>query len=529
MDFKFDVINIFVLMVLVSNLLLGVFIFLSNSKERINRNFFVFSLTATGWGVTMFLFRSFPDYNSGFFAKMLYASASMIPFVFLYFIRVFPTEKFSITRKQIQILSVPFLLVFSMSLLTDELVVTSFSVPHSEPVITFNGLYHTLYALYINIYFSIGYIILFLKYFKSQGVEKVQIAYVITGTLVGTIIGVSTNLVMPYLGNFSLNWMGQIGVVSMVGAIAYSIMKHRLFNMKVLATQFIVVFLCISLFMKVLFSVDNQDFIINNAFLVLTIVVGIFLIRSVIKEVRQREQIEKLAEDLKKANQGQTNLIHFMNHQIKGRFGVAKNIFAELLTDDYGKMPEFAKALLEKGLDETNKGVEYVQGVLKGASAENGTLPLEMTEINFKNIVEDTFNNQKEKAEARGLKFDFSVCDGEYKVKGDILQLSEAVRNLFDNSINYTLEGSIKISLECDERVIKLTIKDTGVGLSEEDKNKLFKSGGRGSESLKINVNSTGYGLAFVKGVIEAHKGRVWAESEGRDKGSVFHVELPKA
>ena len=49
---------------------------------------------------------------------------------------------------------------------------------------------------------------------------------------------------------------------------------------------------------------------------------------------------------------------------------------------------------------------------------------------------------------------------------------------------------------------------------------------GRGKDSIKVNVNSTGYGLSFVKGVVEAHKGRVWAESDGPGKGSSFYVEV---
>jgi signal transduction histidine kinase len=119
-----------------------------------------------------------------------------------------------------------------------------------------------------------------------------------------------------------------------------------------------------------------------------------------------------------------------------------------------------------------------------------------------------------------------NIEKGNYIIKGDSTQLSEAVKNLIDNSINYTMEGSIDVSLSSVDKV-KLVIKDTGVGITSDDKQKLFKSGGRGSESLKINVNSTGYGLAFVKGVVEAHKGRVWAESDGRGKGSVFVLELP--
>ena len=190
-------------------------------------------------------------------------------------------------------------------------------------------------------------------------------------------------------------------------------------------------------------------------------------------------------------------------------------------------MPADAIPLLQKGLEETNMGVDYVQSILHGASAENGTLPYEMADINFREIVEAVFAKQKEYADKKGLKISLEISKGDYLIRGDERQLSEVVKNMIDNSINYTVEGSIDISLRVSDKVV-MTIKDTGVGISPEDKTKLFKSGGRGAESLKMNVNSTGYGLAFVKGVVEAHKGSVRAESEGVGKGSIFYLELPK-
>ena len=74
---------------------------------------------------------------------------------------------------------------------------------------------------------------------------------------------------------------------------------------------------------------------------------------------------------------------------------------------------------------------------------------------------------------------------------------------------------------------ILFSVKDTGVGVKEDDRQKLFKTGGVGKDSLKVNVRSSGYGLAFIKGVIEKHNGRVWFESAGAGKGSTFFVELP--
>ncbi len=70
-------------------------------------------------------------------------------------------------------------------------------------------------------------------------------------------------------------------------------------------------------------------------------------------------------------------------------------------------------------------------------------------------------------------------------------------------------------------------MEDSGIGITPEDMKKLFTEGGHGKDSTKVNVESTGFGLYIVKSIIEAHKGKVWAESEGAGKGSRFIIELP--
>jgi signal transduction histidine kinase len=141
--------------------------------------------------------------------------------------------------------------------------------------------------------------------------------------------------------------------------------------------------------------------------------------------------------------------------------------------------------------------------------------------------VTEVVEKEKEKFEKKGLKFSFAVNDGNYNITADENHLSEAVRNIIENSINYTPAGGIMINLLIINNQIILAVKDTGVGIKEEDKGKLFKAGGVSADSIKINVHSSGYGLAFVKGVIEKHGGKVWFESAGQNKGSIFFVELP--
>ena len=109
---------------------------------------------------------------------------------------------------------------------------------------------------------------------------------------------------------------------------------------------------------------------------------------------------------------------------------------------------------------------------------------------------------------------------------GDAFWLHEVVNNYLENSIKYSKEGSIKVTLEKKDGKVLLSVKDTGIGITEEDKKNLFTEGGRGKDSVKTNVDSTGYGLYTVKLIMDAHKGRAWAESEGPGKGSTFYVEL---
>ncbi len=110
------------------------------------------------------------------------------------------------------------------------------------------------------------------------------------------------------------------------------------------------------------------------------------------------------------------------------------------------------------------------------------------------------------------------------------VKLRELVfRNLLDNAIRYTPHGTITVSLTRVGRSLRFTLQDTGVGISPADRQKLFTEGGRGAESRTINPDSTGYGLAAAKSVVESAGGKIGAESDGRGRGSRFIVELPFA
>ena len=150
-----------------------------------------------------------------------------------------------------------------------------------------------------------------------------------------------------------------------------------------------------------------------------------------------------------------------------------------------------------------------------------------MESFDIKGLIEEVVEGLRPAAETKKLAFTLSVADGIHMFTGDHLQLQNAFKNLIDNSIKYTQTGSVSVSLKKEGELLRFMIEDTGVGITAEDMSHLFTEGGHGKESIKVNVDSTGFGLYIVKNIIEAHHGKVWAESEGEGKGSKFIAELP--
>ena len=107
-------------------------------------------------------------------------------------------------------------------------------------------------------------------------------------------------------------------------------------------------------------------------------------------------------------------------------------------------------------------------------------------------------------------------------------KISLAISNLVDNAINYTKEGKISIQFEYDskDKQVKFSVKDTGIGISEEQQKRLFSKFFRGINAIKAETEGTGLGLFIAKNIIEAHGGRIWFESE-EGKGTTFYFTLP--
>ena len=119
------------------------------------------------------------------------------------------------------------------------------------------------------------------------------------------------------------------------------------------------------------------------------------------------------------------------------------------------------------------------------------------------------------------------------KINVDPQKIRQVILNLIDNAIKYTKKGGITVKVQHNSSTnskngtILITVKDTGIGLTTKDINNLFQLFERSDSAVKTHAVGVGIGLYAAKEIVKAHKGKIWAESSGRDKGSTFYVELP--
>jgi signal transduction histidine kinase len=357
--------------------------------------------------------------------------------------------------------------------------------------------------------------------------DKVQISKNILITL-GALLFLLSFSFGNIFGSFALDWSiaqyGLFGMPIFIGVLAYLVAKHGAFNTNILPTQVLVIglwILTMSLFFLQSISLVRAIVIFN---LLLVSIMGFFLIKSVKSEVAARHNLQK-------ANEQQESLMRFINHQVKGFLTRSRLIFDALKNDEYGKLSPEAKKLVDVGFDTNTQAVQMVKSLLDASNLQDGTVNYQHVNFDFRALVSDLVGQLKQTAESKGLNLNVQIDSSkEMMVNGDLTHLAQAVRNLIENSIQYTNAGAVTVSLNTtpDKKVI-FKVEDTGLGLSEEDKKVLFKQGGRGEEAQRRNVNSTGYGLYITYKIVKDHNGSIKASSAGRDKGSTFEVILPLA
>jgi len=159
-----------------------------------------------------------------------------------------------------------------------------------------------------------------------------------------------------------------------------------------------------------------------------------------------------------------------------------------------------------------------------------GNLRLELDPLNLAPIVEAAVDALRPTADAKGIGLRMEFAPVSCLVRGDANRLRQVIWNLLSNAIKFTPKrGKVTITLDCVESFARLSVRDTGEGISAEFLPYVFDRFRQAEGSISRKQGGLGLGLAVVRHLVELHGGNVSANSEGLDKGSTFQVELPVA
>ncbi len=499
---------------------LGFSIYFSDAKSATSQSFLFFAIASVCWSVANFASAraTNPTVVLWLIRSVLFF-ATWHAFAFLILAQPFPAREPKFERKTfLGLLS--WTAVISIVVLTPAVYETVTAV---SPVIeTKTGPGIILFGLTVFGFIGTGIWMLGRKFLNSSGTERHQMEFVFAGMVMTFLFLIVFDFVFPAFLNIpTLVPFGGLFLLPFIVGTAYSILQYRLFNPRVAFFGVLTFILATATFFDVLLSDTIALVFYRIVELVIVLFAGIWLIKSMVREF-------ELERELQETNSRQETLIHFIGHEVKGFLTKASGAFASLSDGDFGTLPEAAKPFTERALAETRQGVSSVANILKAANLKKGTVTYTKEPFDFKTLVTEMVEKEKSVAEQKGIILSLAVDDTEYQMTGDKEQISSHVlRNLIDNAINYTPSGSIIVSLKKDNGQILFAVKDSGVGITDEDKQRLFTEGGHGKDSQTINVHSTGYGLYIAKKIVEDHGGTIRADSDGAGKGSTFIVEFP--
>jgi len=242
---------------------------------------------------------------------------------------------------------------------------------------------------------------------------------------------------------------------------------------------------------------------------------------------KSRDKIEDYNRILEKLLEQKDEFIGQLGHDLKNPMQPLIGLLPILIKNEKNQK---TKEMLEV----MNTNVEYMHDLifdtLKLAKLRSDNIDFNYEDLNLKEVSDKVVVSQKPMLEEKNIRIVNKIKD-DINVYADKLRLSEVFKNLINNSVKYTDSSGGTITIDAEEQdkdFAKISLKDTGIGMSEDQLKKVFDDFFKADKQTS-DYHSTGLGLAICKRIVEKHGGKIWVESEGLGKGSTFYFTLKLA
>ena len=526
------------------SLAFGFFIIIHNWRFKLNRIYFFLTVSVGFWALSYWQWLSaVNEADALFWVRMLSIGSVLIPVFYFHWIVSFLelNKKYKISVRLAYILA-GFLLCFSFSSLFVKGVERKLFFPFwPEP-----GIFYHFYLLFVYVSLTVYSFALLIRHYRSSTKEKRgQIIYVLVGSIVAFSGGASNfflwyNIPIPPYGSFLIALFPLL--------FGYAMMRHKLFNIRIITTELFTFGIWAALFVKVLLSPESvTDLLVNISIFVWSLIFGIFLIRSVIHEVEQKNKIEVMAADvgrayeiekqarqeLERLDEARSQFTMATQHHLRTPLTIVKGYLSMVLEGDFGKVNVKVKEKMSLCLEAVERLIQLANEFLDISKIQLGKDIINLEKVLLSDLLGEVLKEVSPEAKEKGISLEMINPEKfVLPVSVDPMKFKEALFNIIDNAIKYTQEGGVKVSVELlpesAPENFRIIIADTGVGMTKEETKTIFnRQFERGKSGKSVYALGRGIGLFLAAKIIAAHKGKVWADSEGPKKGSVFYIETP--
>jgi signal transduction histidine kinase len=271
-----------------------------------------------------------------------------------------------------------------------------------------------------------------------------------------------------------------------------------------------------------------------------------YVVTAIVGELRRRQrevvklkdqlleqrtmELEQSSAEVVKLEEERRRFVRFLSvvaHDLQSPLVATQSLLSYIVDGYTGEITDGQKDLMQRGIRRIDGLLMLITDLLDIPRIEAGQLKREMREVSVNEMVKQATDGLDKLARQKGIVLTVELPQTSPKIYASNRRLQQVVTNLTSNAINYTRDGMALVRVTDGDDNVRFEVIDTGIGIPPDDMPRLFEDFFRGSN---VGVKGTGLGLSISKRIIEAHGGKIWAESPNLETGtgSKFTFILPK-
>lgn len=245
---------------------------------------------------------------------------------------------------------------------------------------------------------------------------------------------------------------------------------------------------------------------------------------------QRTEQLERISREVERLEVEKERFVRFLSvvaHDLQSPLAATQTFLWQILDGFAGEVTDEQRDMLEKSTRRIDRLLRLVSDLLDIPRIETGQIVSEMKVISLDEVIKDSIEELRSLAKKKDMTIELESTPGLSEIYGASARLQQVMENLISNAIKYSKGGTVLVRVTEDKDEVRVEVIDSGIGISPEELPHLFTDFFRGKNALE---RGSGLGLSISKRIIEAHGGRIWAESPCPEtgKGSKFSFALPK-